>query len=362
MMDTIKDTFARQATNQNQALNRAKPPSGWGRRSVLMLGALYPLFLLLLSLVNMLEPKRTGLLGLSEVFAPYLFVPLLFVVPLLFMRGAAFLRVLLVLCAIVYGLRFPPRLIAAAPPGAPGAIHLSVLSWNTLVGGKYDEVMNVLRSKPASIVGLVEADWDRLSADPEVTALYPYRWGVEADGPVSGQALLTAYPILDEGILGGADLWGGVPRAIWARLDVGLGQNVVVVVAHPPPGRFCTRYTFPRGCYNTSTRDYQLAGINDAVQPFLRAGDSLVMVGDFNVTDREPAYKDLSAGLVDAYHAVGKDTGTTWRPTSMMSHDFALLRIDYHFSSRNVTPLSSTVDCTPRGSDHCIVASEFEVK
>jgi endonuclease/exonuclease/phosphatase (EEP) superfamily protein YafD len=327
-----------------------------------MLACLYPLFLLILSLVNALDPKRTGLLALSEVFAPYLFLPLLLLVPLAFMRGAAFLRVLLVLCAVVYGLRFPPRLVAAAPQTTPGAIHLSVLSWNTLITRRYDEVMNVLRTKPAAIVGLVEADWNRLSTDPEVGALYPHRWGVEADGPVSGQALLTAYPILDQGILGGTDLWGNVPRAIWARLDVGLGQNVVVVVAHPPPGRFCSRYTFPRGCYDTSLRDYQLAGINAAIQPFLTAGDSLIMVGDFNVTDREPAYKDVSAGLIDAYHTVGMGTGTTWRPRDVMNHNFALLRIDYHFSSPNVTPLSSTVDCTPRGSDHCIVASEFELK
>lgn len=335
---------------------------GWGRRVLILLAALYPLFLLFLSLVNMLDPKRTGLLGLSEVFAPYLFLPLLLLVPLLFMRGAAILRLLLVLCAIVYVVRFPPKLIIAAPASTPGAMHLSVLSWNTRFGGQYDQVMGVLRSKPAAIVGLVEADWDRLSADPAVAALYPNQWGVEAAGPVSGQMLLTTYPILEKGILGGADIWGDVPRAIWARLDVGLGKNVVIVVAHPPPGHFCTRYTFPRGCYNTSVRDHQLEGINAAVQPFLKAGDPLIMVGDFNVTEREPAYKDLSAGLVDAYHTVGTDTGTTWRPVPLMNQAVALLRIDYQFSSPNIAPLSSRVDCTPRGSDHCIVAGEFEVK
>jgi endonuclease/exonuclease/phosphatase (EEP) superfamily protein YafD len=356
------DIVNTKAGNHNQAVKGANPPLGWGRRALIILAALYPLFLLVLSLVNMLDPKRTGLLGLSEVFAPYLFLPILLLVPLLFMRGAAILRVLLVLCAIVYVLRFPPKLIIAAPTGTPGAIHLSVLSWNTRFGGQYDQVMAVLRNKPAAIVGLVEADWNNLSTDPEVAALYPYQWGVEAAGPVSGQMLLTVYPILEKGILGGADIWGDVPRAIWARLDVGLGRNVVVVVAHPPPGRFCTRYTFPRGCYNTTMRDQQLQGINAAVQPFLEAGDALLMVGDFNVTEREPAYKDLSAGLVDAYHTVGTGTGTTWRPTSLMNQDLALLRIDYQFSSPNITPLASRVDCTPRGSDHCIVAGEFEMK
>jgi len=45
-----------------------------------------------------------------------------------------------------------------------------------------------------------------------------------------------------------------------------------------------------------------------------------------------------------------------------MGHDFGLLRIDYMFTSPNVTPLATSTDCTPRGSDHCIVHGEFEVK
>jgi vancomycin resistance protein VanJ len=88
----------------------------------------------------------------------------------------------------------------------------------------------------------------------------------------------------------------------------------------------------------------------------------VLMLGDFNVAEREPAYNDLSAGLVDAHRVVGAGTGVTWRPAALMGHDFALLRIDYIFSSPNVTPLSTWVDCTPRGSDHCIVHGEFEMK
>jgi exonuclease III len=45
-----------------------------------------------------------------------------------------------------------------------------------------------------------------------------------------------------------------------------------------------------------------------------------------------------------------------------MGQNFAVLRIDYMFSSPNVSPLATSVDCTPRGSDHCIVHGEFEIK
>ncbi len=98
------------------------------------------------------------------------------------------------------------------------------------------------------------------------------------------------------------------------------------------------------------------------MQPFLDAGDPLILLSDFNVTDREPAYVDVSRGLTDAFKAVGVGTGTTWRPGQLSHFDWALLRLDYLFSGPGVVPLSTQVDCTPRGSDHCIVHGTFEVR
>jgi vancomycin resistance protein VanJ len=343
-------------------VRRTNPIVTWARRLFLFVLMLYPLFVLGLTVYNMVQPRRTGLFALSEVFAPYLFLPLLALVPFVFMRRARMLRIALMVCALVFLVRFPPNIVASAPVSTPGAIHLSVMSWNVLTGGRYEQVMSVLRQKPASIIGIVEADWNRLSTDPEIAQLYPYRWGVQAGDMVSGQALLTAYPILEQGVFDTpADLWD-MPRVIWARLDVGLGRNVVVVVAHPPPGHTCNRRTFPTRCFDTAKRDQRLARIHEYVEPFLEQGDNLIMLGDFNVTEREPAYSDLSAGLVDTHRAVGTGTGTTWRPKSLMSHPFALLRIDYIFTSPNLTPLSASADCTPRGSDHCIVQGTVEVR
>src|SRR5215218_5098129 len=132
-------------------------------RAFLNIAVAYPILLLILSLINTFQPRRTGFLGLSEVFAPYLFAPLILLVPFLFVRGTTLLRVLLITCVVVYGLRFPPRLISAATQPTPSAIQLSVMSWNVLVGGKKDEITKVLQTKPAAIVGIVEADWNWLS-------------------------------------------------------------------------------------------------------------------------------------------------------------------------------------------------------
>src|SRR5437870_5649289 len=128
-------------------------------RSILIaLLVAYPILLLAISLVNTIEPKRTGLLALSEVFAPYLFLPLLLLAPFALMRGTRLLRVMLLICMVVFCVRFLPRLVEAAPQSDPGAIHLSAMQWNVLAGGQYGRIMEVLRAKPASIVSLVEAD------------------------------------------------------------------------------------------------------------------------------------------------------------------------------------------------------------
>lgn len=340
-----------------------RPRSSMGKKLLLGLACLYPLFVLALTLVNALEPRRTGLLGLSAVFGPYLFLPLLLLVPLAFMRGAHILRLLLVVCAVAYGLRFPPSLLGGAPQGTPGALQLSVLHWNTLAGGSQSEILEVLKKKGAGIVGISEANWQWLQNDPEIAELYPYRRGVQARGPVSGQAVLSVYPVIEQGVVEpSSEVWGGVPRAVWARLDVGLGRTVVVVVAHPPPGRTCGRSTFPRGCYDTSIRDRQIELIAGFMRPYLEAGERLLLLGDFNVTEREPAYADLSSGLQDAHRVAGTGIGATWRPRQIISQPFALLRIDYIFSSLNITPLALQTDCTPGASDHCIVEGKFEVK
>lgn len=332
-------------------------------RLLTALAVLYAFAVLVLSFINTVQPRRTGLLGLSEVFAPYLFLPLLLFVPLLFAREARLLRFLLILCAVVYGLRFPPRLIYAAPQTTPGAIKLNVLSWNVLHGGWKEEIVKVLQSTPAAIVGLTEADWGWLQTDSRIIELYPYKAGVQAGSTVTGQVLLTRYPIVEQGIIDSpAEVWSGVPRAIWARLDVGLGRTVVVVVAHPPPGKICGRDTFPRGCYNTGTRDLQLATISAFVQPYLKAGDPLLLIGDFNVTEREPAYNEISTGLIDTHHAVGQGIGNTWGPGTMSSQLFPILRIDYMFASPGIVPLNTGVDCSPHGSDHCIVSGTFEIE
>jgi hypothetical protein len=65
---------------------------------------------------------------------------------------------------------------------------------------------------------------------------------------------------------------------------------------------------------------------------------------DFNVTDREPGYVDLSEGLVDAHAEIGQGPGSSWRPRPLKGLPLGILRIDYLFSANHfaLSPSSQT--------------------
>jgi endonuclease/exonuclease/phosphatase (EEP) superfamily protein YafD len=317
---------------------------------------------LVLTTFTTAAPQRDGLLAVGQIFGPHLFLPILLLVPFALMRGMVGLRVVLLLCLSVFFLRFTPSL-GAAGVANPDASQISVLTWNVFAGNaRYDEMSEMLAARPADVVLLQESDWRWVEDENAVTNVYPYRL-TETDGAPPGMVFLSVYPILQHGTLDGErDLWD-IPRLMWAEVDLGGGRQVTMVDAHP-----MSAYRVGAGCalpvcYSPRWRDEQIEAMRESyISPMLASGEPLIVAGDFNVTEREPAYWDLSRGLTDAWKAVGSGFGMTWRPAALMDQRVGLLRIDYLFSSPNVMPLTMSVDCTPRESDHCVVVGRFETK
>ncbi len=341
-----------------------QPRVSRGRKIGLALLSLYPLALLGLSAVQWLAPQRVGPLALSQVLAPYLFLPLLVLLPFLLLRGAGVLRGLLLLCALVYGLRFMPHFTLAASSADPAALSITAMSWNVYFwNGQSAGVQEFLHSKPADIVALHEVTGGWIADDEVLHQQYPYQL-TYPDACTPGIALLSAYPILDHNAFVMNRHNDLVLPMCWARLDLGNGQTMVFMGAHPQSPdnapRACVRGN-PL-CYQTADRDEQIVTIRQAVDGFLQAGEPLLFVGDFNTTEREPAYGNLVAGLQDTYRTVGSGNGSTWSPLRLVGLGIPLLRIDYLMASPNSTPLSMTTDCTFRGSDHCLVLGQFEIK
>jgi endonuclease/exonuclease/phosphatase family metal-dependent hydrolase len=340
-----------------------RTPLHWLRKGIVVVVGLYLATLLGLIVLQALAPQRAGLLALSEIFAPYLFLPALVVCPLALLRGTRPMRAALLVCVAVFALRYAPPLHAA--PAAPSrGPQISVTTWNVFAGGRPDAIRAALLAHPTDLMALEETHTDWIIKDPALTRLYPYRqvlapWDA---GGVSGMILLSTYPVMEQGLLDApAALWTR-PDVMWARLDLGGGQTLRVITGHPRPAQVGRGSCLLPVCYDPARRDAQLASIHALLAPWLAAGEHVLLLGDFNVSEREPAYQDLAAGLQDAYLAAGAGAGATWGPGNWASKWMPLLRIDYLLSSPTVVPLSTGTDCTYRGSDHCILRGTFALR
>ena len=331
-------------------------------RAFATLGAGWAAAVLLLSLVNAALPQRDGPLALSQILAPFLFLPL---VPFAVLRrtvgnpGRA-LRLGLAASAVVFAVRFIPGSIAIPPTPTAGAMELGVTTWNLELGlADPDVVIATLRDAPQGIVALqevTERHADPIAADSVILARFPYQ-KLSRSGGSQGIGLLSSYPFVGDPIV------DSHPRTVLAQLDLGGGRIVTVLAAHPLPADIAQPgwLRIPLG-YNAASRDHEIGVVRARLAPSLASGGPVVLLGDFNVVDREPGYADLTAGLIDAQRAVGLGPGLTWRPPELEWLPFGLLRIDMVLTAGAARPLSIEPDCTPRGSDHCILYATIEVR
>lgn len=333
------------------------------RAVALWLAAAYPVTLLALSLQQVLAPQRNGLLAIGQLVAPHLFLAALLLAPLALMGGGPrsgrprrALRLALAALLLVGLARFLPGMISLPSPTTPASTEISITSWNrqAFEGADGDDVMGVFRASGSDIIAIQELRYDdaaRIDADPTLASRYPYRL-LRPHGGTFGMGLLSVHPILDEGSR-------EVPATVWARLDLGGGREMVVINSHPLPGAIRTLAQSPLPVdYDVGDRDSAIRRLRaELVDPLLADGEAVLLVGDFNTTVREPAFTELAAGLVDVHASVGLGPGSTWRPDSLDRLPFGVLRIDHMFAGPGIKPQRISTDCTPRGSDHCIVDS-----
>lgn len=331
-------------------------------RALLALCTVPPALVLVMSALHWLLPQRTGILALTQIFAPYIYLALLPLLPFALSRYGRPLRWLLLACAAVFALRFGPGALHGPRAATPGATTVAVLSWNIYVDNRSPAIAETIASAPEPIVALQEltdAQRDALVGNAAVAERYPYQ--ILRPNGASGMGLLSHYPILESGQLLNPDV--PLPHyLLWARLDLGGGKTLVVVNAHPRPGSigFLDRAPVPVD-FDPTIRDAEIAYIRGIIAPRLAAGEPLLLVGDFNTTEREPAYGAIAAGLQDAQLAVGRGPGLSWRPSQLLQIPLALIRIDYQLASPQLRPLELHADCTVRGSDHCALHGVFEL-
>ena len=301
--------------------------------------------------VHVLLPQRSGPIALSEVLEPYVVLSALIAAAFAVRSRSTAGRVAIAVFLVVVLGRYAPGWISF-PSSAVGE-PLKVVAWNLEAGPDAGQrALGGLLASDADLVGLEElqpAAADALSSDPTLLARLPYRV-LAPHHSVLGIGLLSSYPIVEHVV-------STDPPFMRALVDPPGSDPFAVFVVHPLPARFVTLAGLPVAI-DTARRDAAIEHIRSVIDADLAVGRSILVLGDLNATEREPAYLDFSAGLRDAHLDAGIGPGFTWGPGRLGFLPFGLLRIDYILATPDFAAQRSNVDCSLR-SDHCRLEAAF---
>ncbi|MHB1416888.1 MAG: endonuclease/exonuclease/phosphatase family protein [Chloroflexota bacterium] len=300
---------------------------------------------------------------LASLFAIWLFLPL----PALLLYAAwrrrwqamALLVLPLALLAVQYGYLLLPRQPAGS--GAPlRVMTANLLSSNAEVGS----LGTAIAREHPDLLAVQELNPDLArSLDAQVGREFPYvLYYPDESYPTLG--LYSRFPLAASATTGNGD---GCPCQ-QATADVN-GRAVTVLNVHPPRPTLGFRRIGPVPVptrFDTARRDRALRAIVARAQAI--AGP-LVVLGDFNTSDRDPAYGLLAGALDDTFRVAGWGPGYTF--PSRSSFDgwpsqgggieifyLPVVRIDYVFTSPGWTPTGAQVVNVP-GSDHLSVVADL---
>ena len=297
-----------------------------------------------------------------DIFGLALFVPLpaLLLVSLLAASRRAGLVLLLplLLLAATYGPLFLPRTVppifrASSPPNGS---TLRVMTANLLVvNDDRAAVLGTILAEQPDIVGLQEVSG--AMAEYLADALrdrYPYQTIAPSEAP-DGLGILSRYPIYQEPETGWYSHVCGCQRVRITR-D---GQTLSFFNVHPPPPAVTYarlgRVPVPTSFSTSLSQEVLHAALVD-LDEWPRP---IVVLGDFNLSDRQPLYRELRRSLEDAHAEAGWGLVYSFPSLSFEGvPDVSLVRIDYVMYDRSLVARSVRTGRMP-GSDHRYVVVDL---
>jgi endonuclease/exonuclease/phosphatase (EEP) superfamily protein YafD len=329
------------------------------RRLLASATILYCAGLLILALLWETGIQGYRWLDLANIFALLLFAPLLFLAPAAFLSGSPRAQLAVVIACTIFLWVFGPRLLPRNMQASGGA-RLRVATFNlhsNRAERQVVEIITAIRARPADVYLLQELSEPVATAIREQLARdYPYQALVPASA-ATGMGMISRHPL---------DMPPRQTAPIQtAQLRVGDSSITLINVSLTGPEIKWRRVRgvgrLPRiGSYDTGKRDGEVIQLLRAVDD---AHGPLIVAGDFNLSDREPNYRQLAGRLLDAYAETRSDFGFTY-PSRLRLKQLTipapLIRIDYVWSTGGVIPAAAETSCGI-ASDHCLVSAELKL-
>ena len=324
-------------------------------RGVILLSSGYCLTSVLFVLIAPYLRRFWWLAIANDVGAPLVFLPVPLLLALALIWRSRTLGVAVAVAALAFALVFRSALLPVAPAVISGT-PLRVMTYNQLFDNPQPEaVVETIRRQQADIVAIQELSPSVMAAvQRDLSASYPYQW-LEPDDGASGLGLISRFPFaqqLDQ------------PESRSQRATVQFGtQTLTVINVHPSVpfiysglhGTFGTLHDLQS--YANSPRQQQLRTLLKTIDTL---DGSLIVLGDFNTSDRDPLYSELASHLRDAYREGAWGFGKTFPSTFRIGPIFTpIIRIDYIWLSGALATHRAHVDCNSGGSDHCLLVADL---
>ncbi len=339
---------------------REKCPPGAGLPLLGRLLDFYSVAVLAWALAHRLWGDRWGLLGMVNAWGAWLARTGLLATALRLGRrrssllSGGFLAVNLSLLAGYSVREVLARWGRPTPVVGPGQPSLRLMTFNLLKHNRdADAITHVVAEVDPDVVAFQEVTpWLAEQLEARLTARYPYRLWHPHSGS-GGLALLSRFPLEETGY------WttpGVEPFALRGTATVDGRQLDIYAVHLIAPAGDHLQSTGLTG--NFRLREKQAALLSAEVAE--RALPAIVM-GDFNFTETNDAYRLLADTLVDAWKLAGQGYGATWPCTLKPFLPFSLfplLRLDYCFHTASVVAVEARVWRGATGSDHAPLVVE----
>jgi vancomycin resistance protein VanJ len=293
-------------------------------------------------------------INLASVFDLWLYAPLPLLALLAFprrdWRAVAWLALPLLLLAGEYGPGFLPK--GGYSPGRP----LRVLTANlNFMNANAESVANVLQGEQPDVIAVQELGEGIVGPLAELMrGQYPYQSLYPSTIP-TGIGVFSRYRINS---VAAPEMAPGACSCQQVEIDLN-GRSVTILIVHPSPPRMRIRPLLGLpvpATFDASRHERSLRAILDRADT---VRGPLLIVGDFNLSDRQPAYRAFSERFGDVQREAGWGLGYTFPNQDLYHLPLPpFLRIDYVF--HDGAWASSTVRTRDLpGSDHRFVVADL---